>query len=301
QRSTGEGVSQNGDRHGGGKSRRFIEASRHCCPHEQPKHKEYRAECDRNVNPIDQIELERAALLSGTLHRGYFFGNEVADDSVGVRDLIMHAVSACDLPELSCGSRERGFELQQRILLEAIQDDQAHFLAEAVEAAKLIEHAPAPQELIGSGRQLVAIRTQLEPRVWAMVVEIALDDSILQHAAESNPEAARRPGQLPRKSKVCREQHRRAGRECPASGKKHRHTPTIRRQQAKNGKPQNNDEYCKRRAVAGGGKGGQKKQADSLAAPEIRLMIDQQIECKHAYAGENVSEKRARQEWQGRD
>jgi hypothetical protein len=53
--------------------------------------------------------------------------------------------------------------------------------------------------------------------------------------------------------------------------------------------------------VGGRGKGDQKKHADPLAAPEIRLMINQQIERKHAYAGENVSEERARQEWQGRD
>jgi hypothetical protein len=38
----------------------------------------------------------------------------------------------------------------------------------------------------------------------------------------------------------------------------------------------------------------------ALAAPEISLMIDKQIERKHADAGENVSEKRARQERQGR-
>ena len=52
--------------------------------------------------------------------------------------------------------------------------------------------------------------------------------------------------------------------------------------------------------MAGCGKGDQNKQADPLAAPEIGLMIDKQIERKHADAGENVSEKRAGQERQGR-
>jgi hypothetical protein len=33
-----------------------------------------------------------------------------------------------------------------------MQDDEAHFFAEAVESAELIEHAAVPQELIGSGR-----------------------------------------------------------------------------------------------------------------------------------------------------
>ena len=182
------------------------------------------------MKPIDQIEVELAPLLSGVLHRRHFFGNKAADDSVGVLDLIMHSVAACELPELFCRSGKRGFELQHRILLEAVQDDEAHFFAEAVEAAELIEYAPVPQELIGSGRQLVAIRTQPESRVWAMLVEIALDDPILQHAAESNPEAARRPCELPRKGKIRREQHCRAGRECPTSGKKHRHAATTRRQ-----------------------------------------------------------------------
>src|SRR5207248_7275532 len=170
--------------------------------------------------------------------------------------------------------------------LEAVQDDEAHFFAEAVEAAELIEYAPVPQELIGSGRQLVAIRTQPESRVWAMLVEIALDDPILQHAAESNPEAARRPCELPRKGKIRREQHCRAGRECPTSGKKHRHAATTRRQAGRS-KSQDGSEHRKGRAVAGCGKSDQNKQAGPLAAPEIRLMIDKQIERKHADAGEN--------------
>src|SRR5262249_49503446 len=149
---------------------RFIEAAGHYCSHKQPEQKEHRAECDRNVNPIDQIEVELAPLLSGVLHRRHFFGNKSADDSVGVLDLIMHSVAGRELPELFCCSGKRGLELQHRILLEAMQDDEAHFFAEAVEAAELIEHAAVPQELIGSGRQLIAIRTQLEPRVWAMLV-----------------------------------------------------------------------------------------------------------------------------------
>src|SRR5262245_12540663 len=63
---------------------------------------------------------------------------------------------------------------------------------------------------------------------------------------------------------------------------------------------QDGSEHRKRRAMRGRGKGDQKKQADPLAATEIRLMIDKQIERKHADAGENVSEKRARQERQSR-
>src|SRR5262249_52486330 len=72
------------------------------------------------------------------------------------------------------------------------------------------------------------------------------------------------------------------------------------RRQAGSSKSQDGSEHRKRRAMRGRGKGDQKKQADPFAATEIRLMIDKQIERKHADVGENVSEKRARQERQGR-
>ena len=159
------------------------------------------------MDPIDRIEVKLTALLPGAVHGRHFDWNVALDDAVGVPDLIVRAVTGRDQPQLPRRSRKGGFDLLQRILLQTVQDDEAHLFVEAAEATELVEDAVAPQEIIGGCRQFVAVRTKLEPRGWTMVVEIALDDAILQHAAEGNSEAARRPSELPRQGEIAREQH----------------------------------------------------------------------------------------------
>src|SRR6185437_12574780 len=85
-----------------------------------------------------------------------------------------------------------------------------HLLAEALEAAERVEHAVAPQELVGGCRQLVAVGAELQLLLAAMIVQIFRDDAILEHAAESDADAAGRPRKLSRQRVVGRQQHRAA-------------------------------------------------------------------------------------------
>src|SRR5262245_16963279 len=221
--SAHERIREDRDRHGRGKPSRLVEAARNCCSREQHEREDHRAERDRHVHAIDRIEVKLAALLPGALHGRHFAWNVALDDAVGVPDLIVRAVAGRDQPQLPCRSRKGGFDLLQRILLQTVQDDEAHLLVEAAEATELIEDAVAPQKIIGGCRQLVAVWTKLEPHEWTMVVEIALDDAILQHAAEGNSEAARRPRELPRQGEIAREQHGRSrGNGEPAGEKRAR-------------------------------------------------------------------------------
>ena len=220
QRSAYERIGKDRDRHGCGKPPRRVEAARNCCSREQHERQDHRAERDRHLEAIDRIEVKLTALLPGVVHGRHFARNVALDDAVGVPDLVVRASTARDQPQLRCRSRNGGFDLLQRIFLQTAQDDKAHLLAEAAEATELVEDAVAPQEVIGGRRQLIAIRTEFEPRGWTMVVEIALDDAILQHAAEGNAEAARRPNELPRQREIAREQHGRSRRNRAAAGEK---------------------------------------------------------------------------------
>src|SRR5262245_35218510 len=131
------------------------------------------------MQPIDQVKMQLAMLLPCLLHSRHFPWNEALDDSVGVPDSIMCPVPGRDQGELARGGRQCSFDLLQGILLQAVQDDEAHFIPEPGEAAELIEDAIAPEEVVGVRRQLVAIRAEPEPRVRAMVIEVSLDDAVL--------------------------------------------------------------------------------------------------------------------------
>src|SRR5262245_25658523 len=202
-----ERIGEDRDRDGRGEPSRLVEAARNCCSREQHEREDHRAERDRYMDPIDRIEVKLTALLPGVVHGRHFAWNVALDDAVGVPDLIVRAVTGRDQPQLRYRSRKGGFDLLQRILLQTVQDDEAHLLIEAAEATEFVEDAVAPQKIIGGCRQLVAVRTELEPRGWTMIVEIALDDAILQHAAEGNSEAARRPSELSRQGEIAHEQH----------------------------------------------------------------------------------------------
>src|SRR5262249_31919517 len=160
--------------------------------------------------------------------------------------------------------------------------------AEAAEATELIEDAVAPEEIICGCRQLVAVRTELEPRRGTMVVEVALDDSILQHAAEGNAEAARRPGELPRQGEIRREQHRRSRGNGAAGGEKRAQGAKARDKQNWNGNNPDREEHHERRAVRGRGEGDEHKKPNPLQACENRTMKDQEVKRKDAQPGEDV-------------
>src|SRR5262249_34289608 len=199
-----------------------IEATADHCVCNQDKHEQHRAKCNRYVNPIDQVEVHLALLLPRLLQARHLLGNKALDDPVRVPNLIMYAITGGDKAELARGRRKSGFDLLQRIFMHAAEHDKTHLLTEPIEAAELIEDAIIPQEVVGGSRQIVAIRTELEPRIRTMIIEIALDDPVLQHTAERDTEAARRPRQLPRQGKVGGEQHCRSKRNGTASGEKSR-------------------------------------------------------------------------------
>src|SRR5262245_61285847 len=118
-----------------------------------------------------------------------------------------------------------------------------------------------------------------------MVVEIAFDDAILQHAPEGNAEAARRPGELPRQGEIRREQHRRSRGNGAAGGEKRAQGAKARGKQNWNGINPDREEYRERRAVGGGGEGDEHKKPNALQARGTRMMKDQEMERKDAQPG----------------
>ena len=133
----------------------------------------------------------RAAFIAGSA-----CGAKRLDDPVGVPDVGVHAVAGGDAHELLGGRRDRGPELRAGIGGEAFAHDDAHLVAQPLEPAELVEQVGAPEEQVGVGRELVAVGAELrQARVGAMLGEIARDDAGLQHAAERDRAAARRPGE----------------------------------------------------------------------------------------------------------
>src|SRR6185437_2853624 len=128
-----------------------------------------------------------------------------------------------------------------------------HLLAEALEAAERVEHAVAPQELVGGCRQLVAVGAELQLLLAAMIVQIFRDDAILEHAAESDADAAGRPRKLSRQRVVGRQQHRAAQNQRQAAlgeaGERDLLAQKGPRQEAEDAKA---EQYAERRAMGRG-------------------------------------------------
>ncbi len=116
--------------------------------------------------------------------------------AVGMADPAIGAFAGSDMDQLLRGGDDGGLGLAQRIFGERLPHDQAHLVVQALEAAERVEHAVAPQELVGGRRQFIAIGAELQFLLRAMVVEILFDDAVLQHPAERNAVAAGRPCQL---------------------------------------------------------------------------------------------------------
>ena len=150
----------------------------------------------------------RAARMSGTTD-----GANCSIDRVGVPDRIHHAFAGVDAHQLARRRQQRHLGLQRRIVAQAFQHDRGHLVAQAVEAAEPVEHAFAPEERVGIGGQFVPMRAEPQPRVGAMIGEIARDDAVLQHAAERQRDAAGRPGQPSGSDEIRATQHQRAERQ----------------------------------------------------------------------------------------
>src|SRR5262245_42154416 len=125
----------------------------------------------------------------------------------------MNTIARADQPQLLSRGDKRGLQLFAGILPQAAESDLAHFMVQTGETPKFIEDAQIPEEVISGRRQPVTIRAELISCGGTMVVEIALDDPILQHASEYYSIASRRPGELPRKCEIADEQHRGTSRD----------------------------------------------------------------------------------------
>ncbi len=136
-------------------------------------------------------------------------------------------------------------------------------------AAERVEHAVAPQEVVGGGRQFVAIGAELERLRSAVIPEIARDDAILQHPPERDAGAAGRPCQLSRQREIRRQQHRGAGDDGQAA----LHKPGNGDAPAQQGAHDPADaaqpeQHPERGAVGGRGKGGKGEQQELSRFPK---------------------------------
>src|SRR6185437_4461948 len=95
---------------------------------------------------------------------------------------------------------QRHLDLQPGVVAQAAEHNGAHFVAEALEAAELVERGAlsAPEERVSVVRQLMTEGAKLEGPFAAMIGEVTLNDAILKHAAERKRDAAGRPGEFSR-------------------------------------------------------------------------------------------------------
>src|ERR1700712_3885929 len=105
------------------------------------------------MQPVDASEIQCAALLARRTHGGNFRGNETLDNAVGVPDLVVNTCAALDHHKLSRCRHCGHFNLLAGVCDKAVERDDPHLVAEAVEAAELVENAVAPEEFVGGFRK----------------------------------------------------------------------------------------------------------------------------------------------------
>src|SRR5690242_9954548 len=94
------------------------------------------------------------------------------------------AFAGAYLAELLHRSCQRRLGLPKRIVRQRTQHDEAHLFVQPLKAAERVEHAVAPEELVGGGGEPVAIGAELEVLLRTLIAQILRDDAILQHASE---------------------------------------------------------------------------------------------------------------------
>ena len=134
-----------------------------------------------------------------------------------------------------------------------------------------------------------------------MIVEITLHDAVLQHAAERDSEASRRPGELPRQGKVRGEQHCCSGCNGAPGREKRGKGLHVRQQQPRNGKNQSGEQHGESRTMRRRGKGNEQEQPKALCAPKVRAMKDNKMQRKDGHPGKNVGQQHAAQHRQCRE
>ena len=222
---------------------------------------------------------------------------------VGVPDRGDHAFAGAHVDQLLAGGDQRGLGLQAGIGEHAGDRDLLHLGAETGEAAELVEQRAAPEPDVGIVRQLVLVGAQLKLRIGAVLVEIFRDDAVLQHAAEREREAARRPGQ-PLGHGIIGGKHqgdaeRERDQAAPDAGAR-----GMRRRSNRNSATPASSSASSTASVAlwvAADTAMSSDQRDALAAAERLAAQQQQIERQHAKPGENIGEQDRGQPGQGGD
>src|ERR1700680_3162753 len=114
------------------------------------------------MEPIDACEIDVPMLLMRRAHRLELRRYVARHDAIGMRYPAVDSLAGGDPDQLARGGDNGGLRLPERIFDERSRDDKTHLVGHAIEAAERVEHAVAPQELIGGGRKFIAVGTELE-------------------------------------------------------------------------------------------------------------------------------------------
>ena len=157
---------------------------------------------DGHINPIHRREIEFPMLLPACAHGRNFLRQIALYYSVSMGQKVVGPFTGRNGNKLSGGGFDRRFRLRDGIGDQRMPDDVGHLVAKSIEPAEVIEHAISPQEVVPGRRQCVPVGAQFESFFGAMIVEIAFDEPILEHAAKSDARASRCPGDLARQREV---------------------------------------------------------------------------------------------------
>ena len=103
-------------------------------------------------------------LLMRRAHRRELRRHIVLDDAVGMGYPAVGAFAGCDLESVARAvAASAASACQSGYSASECTDDETHLVDQALKTAKLVEHAVAPQEVVGGGRQVVAIGAEFQP------------------------------------------------------------------------------------------------------------------------------------------
>ena len=152
----------------------------------------------RLVDAVDRGKADLAVLLAGGVHGGGGRGRELLDRPIGVPDGVHHAFAGRDPGQLMRRGGERHLDLPE-------PDSRAGCRATIVlissprpaKRPRLLKTLPLPLQKntsasVGSSWRCAQSFSRCSR---AMVGEVAVDDAVLEHAAERQREAAGRPGE----------------------------------------------------------------------------------------------------------
>src|ERR1700689_708520 len=125
---------------------------------QQDRQQRHRRPGHRHIDHVDRGKADLAVLLPRCPHRRHDRRRVALDDAVSMQQRGADALTGSDRNQLPRGGAQRGVDLHGGIIAQAAEYDGAHLVAEAGEAAELVEHALAPKKRVGVERQFIAVR-----------------------------------------------------------------------------------------------------------------------------------------------